>query len=144
MSNIFKWMVGDKKNVQVGLLFEKGGWLNFKWNGLIFGKNITSTIIENAEDFKNQDIIFVGYYPTYPKNLNKEVLSKLEQYVKNGGNIFFGSHGWGWYTDGDYKDNSSLVYDEDFASYLILKQFEIDLKPDRITPQKPYRIVLNK
>lgn len=71
-------------------------------------------------------------------------MNKLKEYVKNGGNIFFGSHGWEWYINGEYKDNKSLIYEKNYASYTILKNFGITLDQNKLAPQKPYNITNNK
>ena len=59
--------------------------------------------------------------------MTSDVIEKLRNYVKNGGNLFFASHGWAWQ---DYDENKSLVYEKDFANFVILKTFGIYLHKD--------------
>ena len=72
----------------------------------------------------------VSYYNSWPAGLTPEVINKLKAYVANGGNLFFGSHGWVWEHYGQYKKDSSLVYEKNFASYVILNAFGINLNRD--------------
>ncbi len=131
IQNILNWMTGNKKEqISVGLLFKSGDdWPSYSWDQNLEMK-ISSKFVESAEEFSSQDIICVTYYSHYPKALTPEVIAKLKTYVANGGNLFFGCHGWVWEQYGEHQQNNSLVYEKDFASYVILKSFGIDLNKD--------------
>lgn len=85
----------------------------------------------------------VSYYGNWPAGLTPEVINKLKAYVANGGNLFFGSHGWVWEKYGQYKQDSSLVYEKNFASYVILKAFGISLNRDFFGVPNPYDLASN-
>lgn len=58
------------------------------------------------------------------------MIKELKQYVSNGGNLFFASHGWVWENYGEYAENNSLNYEKNFASYVILRSFDLILNRD--------------
>lgn len=124
-------MTGNKKeNISVGLLYQTGDdWWDYGWDKHL-GMNLSSKFVEKAEDFSGKDIICVAYYSHYPKSLTPQVIEKLRQYVNNGGSLLFGSHGWVWEAYGEYQEDNSLVYEKDFASYVLLKPFNIYLNKD--------------
>ena len=56
------------------------------------------------------------------------MLVGLRNYVQNGGSILFGSIGWAWRIYGEGSKNSSLLYELNFASHVIAKQFDIYMR----------------
>ena len=68
---------------------------------------------------------------------------KVRAFVENGGNLFFVSHGWVWQNYGEYKKNSSLQYEKNFANYVLLKQFDINLNKDCFSVPNPLKPTIN-
>jgi hypothetical protein len=109
VQNPIGWMTGNKRRVSVGLLYRNGSdWSHYSWDKLC--PIIKAKFIESPEDFAGVDIVAISYYNSWPAGLTPEVITKLKAYVANGGNLFFGSHGWVWEHYGQYKQDSSLVY----------------------------------
>lgn len=142
VQNVIGWMTGNKRQVSVGLLYKSGNdWSYYGWDQLC--PDVTSKFIETPEEFAGQDIVAVSYYGDWPTSLTAEVVDKLKAYVLKGGNLFFGSHGWVWENYGQYKQDSSLVYEKDFASYAILSAFGITLNRDYFDVSDPYDLTSN-
>jgi hypothetical protein len=142
VQNTIGWMTGNKRRVSVGLLYRNGSdWSHYNWDKLC--PVIKAKFIETPEEFAGVDIVAVSYYNSWPAGLTPEVIDKLKAYVANGGNLFFGSHGWVWELYGQYKQFSSLVYEKNFASYAILNAFGINLNRDFFGVSDPYDLASN-
>ena len=48
------------------------------------------------DDFSDKDVIFITYYADWPEDLTDDMLTALYNYVNDGGNIIFATHGWVW------------------------------------------------
>ena len=137
IQNTIGWMTGNKRRVSVGLLYKNGNdWSHYGWGQLC--PVIKAKFIETPEDFAGVDIVAVTYYGNWPTGLTPEVIEKLKAYVANGGNLFFGSHGWVWEHYGQYKQDNTLVYEKNFASYAILNVFGINVNRDFFSVSDAY------
>jgi uncharacterized membrane protein len=58
--------------------------------------NTEVRIINSPEQLQGVDILFVTYLWKYPTKLTPTFIQKITEYVRNGGNLMFGSLGWVW------------------------------------------------